>query len=422
VNEINTARQAFEARPSQAETCYQLAQLLFQAGDFWEAQALLQPHRETNHLSSESTSLLASLEILLGHYLQAEELLAELETLQADDPAARMKTQIRKMMAYYQTGQFCKSHSLFKGMEDKIQLPVWEQMKAFGEEVPFHVNWHGLREENIPFLITDPLPIIELEIQGKRIYSLIDTGGDNLYLDDQYAAELGIRPVAESIGHFGGGMEGKIGFAIGRNLCLGNVTLDAVPITIMPTQRWSKGFAEGKYAIGGVMGTGILKQFLATIDYPSGQLVLRPRSDSNPLAGIEIPFVLHQTHLMMAKGSLNGFDHLTFFVDSGLAAEASFSAPIQTLQYTGIPIPDTRIDENGIGGGGEGLWASGTFKIESLGLGSLLRHDLEGDYGSLVPGTYWQNGFIQDGLISHNFLRQYRWTLNFNKMKYIFNL
>ncbi|MCE5207609.1 MAG: tetratricopeptide repeat protein, partial [Chloroflexi bacterium] len=47
VNEINTARQAFEARPSQAETCYQLAQLLFQAGDFWEAQALLQPHRET---------------------------------------------------------------------------------------------------------------------------------------------------------------------------------------------------------------------------------------------------------------------------------------------------------------------------------------------------------------------------------------
>jgi hypothetical protein len=135
---------------------------------------------------------------------------------------------------------------------------------------------------------------------------------------------------------------------------------------------------------------------------------------------VEIPFVLHQTHLMMARGMLNGFEPLTFFVDSGLAMKESFVAPIQTLHYTGIPIPKIAIDEDGIGGGGDGLWANGVFEIECLGLGPLTQHHPTGNYGAMVPGTYWGNGFIQDGLISHSFLCQYRWTLDFDAMKYYF--
>jgi hypothetical protein len=231
------------------------------------------------------------------------------------------------------------------------------------------------------------------------------------------------------MGSFGGGKQAEIGFARGSNLRLGGVTLNPVPITIMPTQRWSKGFAGGKYTIGGVIGTGILRQFLATIDYPSHHLHLRPRSavgnvgQQKELLNQEIttvPFVLHQTHAMMAKGSLNDFQGLTYFVDSGLASSASFIAPIQTLEYTGIPLPETKVNEESIGGGGEGLWATGAFAIQKLGLGSLIQENVEGEYGTLIPETYWRNGFIQDGLISHNFLRHYRWTLDFDAMQYIF--
>ena len=135
---------------------------------------------------------------------------------------------------------------------------------------------------------------------------------------------------------------------------------------------------------------------------------------------MEIPFVLHQTHLMMARGMLNGFEPLTFFVDSGLAMQESFVAPLQTLQYTGIPVPETFVDENGIGGGGDGQWANGVFEIATLGLGPLTQQHLTGNYGAMVPETYWQNGFIQDGLISHSFLRHYCWTLDFDRMRYVF--
>ena len=130
--------------------------------------------------------------------------------------------------------------------------------------------------------------------------------------------------------------------------------------------------------------------------------------------------MLKHTHVMLARGSLNDKTGLTYFVDSGLASSACFSAPIQTLEYVGIPIPETRVDEDGVGGGG-GKWASGSFPIESIGLGSLTQSNVTGEYGAMTPATYWSSGFIQDGLISHRFLRRYSsWTLDFDAMVYIF--
>ena len=76
-------------------------------------------------------------------------------------------------------------------------------------------------------------------------------------------------------GTFAGGKQAEIGFARAASLKIGNVTLKEVPISILPTKRFSGGFAGGKYTIDGIVGTGVLKQFLATIDYPGERLILR---------------------------------------------------------------------------------------------------------------------------------------------------
>lgn len=427
LQDLESARQAFEAQPASQEKRFALAQLLLQAGEFWQADEIARPLQASN-LSPEMQSFLARLAYLLGDYARAEEILQALVVGQADDPAARVQTEIQMLFTYYQTNQFVKAHELFKGLEGTLQLPNCALMKSFAAESPYQVEWQGKSETTLPFIVTDPLPMIEVELQGKKLYTLIDTGGDNFYLDDEYAAELGIEAVATAVGKFGGGVEGKIGFARGETLRLGGITLGPVPITIMPTQRWSRQFSGGKYPIGGVVGTGILKQFLSTMDYPANRLTLRQRSpqgkgaflDTHAGAAItEIPFAMWMTHHMLAKGSLNEFEGLTYFVDSGLASSAALIAPRQTLEYTGIPIPETRVDENSIGGG-DGLWATGTFPIRRMGLGPLVKENAEGDYGTMTPETYWQKGLIQDGLISHQFLRDYRWTLDFDAMKYYF--
>jgi hypothetical protein len=209
---------------------------------------------------------------------------------------------------------------------------------------------------------------------------------------------------------------------------VGNVTLRRVPVTILPTKRSSSAFGEGRWPIGGIIGTAALRQFLSTVDYQNEQMVFRERTSENrvqlrtELDGIadEIPFVLSATHMMMTRGSLNDRDGLTFFVDSGLASDAVITAPIQTLEYLGIPEPEMTVDEFGAGGGG-GKFASGSFPLGRVAIGELVQTDVKGSYGARPPSSYWERGFIQDGLISHSFLRKYgSWTLDFDGMTYLF--
>jgi hypothetical protein len=180
--------------------------------------------------------------------------------------------------------------------------------------------------------------------------------------------------------------------------------------------------------IGGIIGTNVLRQFLSTLDYPNGRLILRERSEEaasafrEELGGRvvdEIPFYLQGTHFLLAHGSLNGHDDLLFHVDSGLAGEPAFGAPIETLEYVGIPVPEVEVHEGTVGGGGGGF-ALGTFPVETLGMGQIVQRDLVGSYGGIPPGSYRRLGFIMDGLISHNFLRQYAWTLDFARMRMVF--
>ena len=331
------------------------------------------------------------------------------------------------IFTFYQTNRYDKSKKI--NLPSGAKLPNWELMKTF-EQNPYRMEWDNEKRISVvPFLMTDPIPIMILEFDGVPVHVIFDTGADTFILDNEIAADLGVEWVSKAMGSFGGGKRSEIGFGKVDSVKLGDVTLKDVPVTILPTKRFSAAFGDGKYTLGGFIGTAALKQFLSTLDYKNSQLILREKTEENAKRlrekmkdriVAEVPFVLKHTHVMMARGSLNGKTGLTYFVDSGLASSACFSAPIQTLEYVGIPIPETKVNENGVGGGG-GKWASGTFPIKSIGLGPLTQSNVTGEYGAMTPATYWSPGFIQDGLISHRFLRQYSsWTLDFDSMIYIF--
>jgi hypothetical protein len=281
-------------------------------------------------------------------------------------------------------------------------------------------------------LITDPLPLVEVEVNGEPIYAFFDTGGDAFVVDSELAAAMGIEPLATFMGTYAGGLQAETSYAKTDSLKLGDVTITSVPVMILPTERFSEVFAEGQYPTKGVLGTATLRQFLSTIDYENEQIILRPKTDEGlqafqqELEGQTVttmPFALASVHMMMAKGQLNDKDDLTFFVDSGLVSEegAAFIAPIQTLNYVGIPVPETEVNESDVGGGGGAGYETGNFAIEKLGLGTLVQPDTVGEYGTSEAESYWEMGFIRDGLISHNFLRQYgSWTLDFTDMVYYF--
>lgn len=112
-----------------------------------------------------------------------------------------------------------------------------------------------------------------------------------------------------------------------NSLRLGAAQLTNVPITILPIKRLSSVFWDRGVILGGAIGTAMLRQFLATLDYGQGRLILRERSPKgrqqfqtaiDQKSTVEVPFVLEYTHLMTVRGSLNDKRGLTAFVDSGL--------------------------------------------------------------------------------------------------------
>ena len=430
LTEIGEAQVEFDKEPSNAEARFRLARLLYQAGDFETADSLLQPLLAAEKPSNDLLLFLgAELEYLFGRYEKVENLLQKIIALNPGELQIQARAQAKLVFAYYQSNQYAKTADFFKGLEGNIKLPVWDLMKAFGQERPYQVVWpQGTKLTETPFIVTDPLPVISVELDGRPIHALIDTGADAFILDNEIAASMGIKSISSMMGTFAGGKQAEVGFAKAESLKIGEVTLKAVPVSLLPTQRFSKGFAGGKYTIGGILGTGVLKQFLSTLDYGGGRLILRRPDEEGRQEMMrsamgktvaEVPFVMAATHFMMARGRLDDKDGLTLFVDSGLASEAAFTAPLQTLKYAGIPVPETKVQE-GIGGGGGGGFATGQFPIKKLGLGSLVQENLKGDYGATPPESYWRLGFINDGIISHQFLRKYAWTIDFARMKMIF--
>lgn len=425
--EIRKLEPQFQSNPDDKETRFKYGKLLYQSGEFWQAKDVLAPLIMDPEPSVDVLSLGAELEYLHGHYDAAERLYKRLIAAKKGDVRGQVMAKVGLMLTYYQTNQYDRAKEI--EFPPGVILPTWELMKSF-EESPYQKEWHNEKKVSIvPFLMTDPLPVLTIEFNEVPVHLIFDTGADTFILDNELAAEMGIEWVSKAMGTFGGGRKSEVGFGKVERVRIGNITLKQVPVAILPTRRFSAGFESGKYTLSGFIGTAALKQFMSTIDYKNCRLILRERTKANveklrkELEGrmaAEVPFVLKATHFMMARGSLNGKDGLTFFVDSGLASAACFSSPIQTLEYVGIPVPEKKVHEESVGGGG-GKWASGTFPIKTIGLGPLLQSNVIGEYGSRPPESYWSLGFIQDGLISHRFLREYcSWTLDFDAMKYIF--
>jgi hypothetical protein len=109
---------------------------------------------------------------------------------------------------------------------------------------------------------------------------------------------------------FAAGARGEIGDGRLDSVRVGPLTVRAVPVAIMALDR-------------PVIGTGLLRQFLATLDYPGKRLVLRPRSSLPPRNGVEIPFALAASHLILATGSLEDRERLTFIVTPASRTKAA---------------------------------------------------------------------------------------------------
>lgn len=317
---------------------------------------------------------------------------------------------------YHRQKIFSKAAPLYKALGKEAMA---KKMEYFATIEPYQMD-NNFDEVSITFLVTDPLPIIEVTINNEyKGYFFIDTGGGEIILNEEFAKKANaILWGTEKGSVFGGGKKSPIKHGTIASISIANLEIKNLPIVILDFNQ----LQLGGYKIDGCIGTVFLYQFLSTIDYKNGKLILRNKTKYNfnkivnncPTAKI-VTFVMADDHFMMAKGNINNSDTLLLFVDTGLADKA-FTCPKSTVKKLGLKYDKTGKSKE-MGGGG--YFNTYPMDIDNMCLGDVCVKNLHGIYGAFPKQLEDSFGFKVDGLISHAFFRNYSLTIDFESMKYI---
>lgn len=289
------------------------------------------------------------------------------------------------------------------------------QLASLHGRVPYRIS--GPPRAELSFVQTDPLPLVELTVNGRGpLLFLIDTGAGELVLDPAFADSVGAPRFGEESGTFAGGQKRPVGSGTVDSVRLGLVTVRDVPIRILDTSRFS-GVALGR-RVAGLLGTTLLSRFVFTLDYAGGKLVLARRGGAPPAAapGVSrttVPIWLAGDHYILARGAVGTSGPLTWLVDTGLAG-AAFTGPASVLAEAGIALEDTTSFQ---GQGGGGAVKVIPFQVPSLRIGTVEKKGLLGMLGPFPPSLERGLGTRVAGIVSHAFFQGCRVEFDFDRME-----
>jgi predicted aspartyl protease len=386
---------------------------LFREGKFAEAETLYAKGQAGDPKNYDALLGLGTIALFKNDLAAAEKWLKQAVALKPDDAAAKGQL----VLVYYRRDDFARAAPLYRSLGAEA---ITKKLESFANDPPYKIE--GKADVcRIPFVHTDPLPLIQVKVKGETVYFLIDTGGSEIYLDPELAKKVGATEFGSTTGLYGGGLKASMAQGRVEEVTLGEFVVRNVPVHILSTRPFSAA-ARGK-KVDGILGTVMLSHFLATLDYPGGQLVLR-RKTAEQLKQVEeqvrsakgaaVPFWMAGDHFMVARGQVNKSKPMLFFADTGLAG-GGFVCPKSTLTEAGIKLPEGPGLE-GVGGGGK--VRAVPFKVDELSLGPVRGRDIQAFAGVFPEPMEYGEGFRIGGFISHQFFRPYALTLDFTGMRF----
>jgi len=326
---------------------------------------------------------------------------------------------------YYRRDDFEKAVASLDGIDVSTNPLVVSQyptlnvakLRSFKGQTPYQVLGDG-QMTRLKFLRTDPLPLVSVRVNGgAEVTFFIDTGGSEVALDTEFARELGVPQFGAVQGTFSGGQHAEVQQGRIESLTVGDWTVRNLPAAMLPLRHLSESL--GAKRIDGIIGTTLFYHFLATIDYPNGELVLR-RKDAASLeqfvatAGksIAVPFWIASDHFMVGWGRVETLPPTLLFVDTGLAS-AGVKLAESVIKEAGIKLEE---DKASSGAGGGGTLRIVPYVVHRLSFGQLQEDNVPGLYDEPFP---WKNlfGFHLAGMVGHDFFKPHAVTFDFQNMK-----
>jgi len=407
------------AQPQQSEI--DSADRLFQAGKFSGAGKLCSQIVARNPKDYSATLQLGRIALLSNRLDDAQKWLEKAITLQP----AETDPKVMLAEAFYRRDDFQKAVASLNGVDVSSNKLIREQyptlnvakLESFKGQTPYELNGNRT-STRVKFVKTDPLPIINVRVNGgKEVTFFIDTGGSEVTLDTDFAKELGVPQFGAMQGTFSGGQHAEVQLGRIESLTLGDWTVKNLPIAMLPLRQLSEGF--GVKQIDGIIGTTLFYHFLTTMDYPHGELVLRRKNaqsleEFKKSAGkrVVVPIWMASDHFMVGWGRVEILPPSLLFVDTGLMG-AGVKLAESIIKKAGIKLDESKASE---GAGGGGTLKIVPYTVHQLSFGEIKEENVPGVYDGPFPWEY-TFGFHLAGMVGHDFFKPYAVTFDFQNMQ-----
>src|SRR5947207_3612619 len=342
-----------EATPQPKQSEIDSADRLFQIGRFAEAGKLYSKIVTQNPKDYSATFHLGRIALLSNHLDDAQKWLEKAITLQPADTDPK----VMLAEALYRRDDFQKAATALNGVDVSTNKLIIEQypclnvakLESFKGQTPYEIQRNGTRTR-LKFVRTDPLPVINVRVNGgEEVTFFIDTGGSEVALDTEFAKELGVPQFAAVQGTFSGGQHQEVQLGRIESLTVGDWTIKNVPTAMLPLRQLSEGL--GVKQINGIIGTTLFYHFLATMDYPHGELVLRRKNaksledfKKSPGKRVVVPIWMASDHFMVGWGRVETLPPSLLFVDTGLVG-AGVKLAESIIKDAGIKLEENKASE-----------------------------------------------------------------------------
>lgn len=206
-----------------------------------------------------------------------------------------------------------------------------DQYSALSAYSPYNVSFEK-EVGTIPFRIAQvgnvrhDTMLMYLEnssINGKSVDIVFDTGAGVNTISDSLATVLGLIPINAYNNVSGMGVQ-KAGYAMARELKIGDVTVHDVPFCVMSL---ATGNEEADRYIGCfniVVGSELMMQLKdLTVDFINREIVIP--SEVPARSGVQSDMCLSSTMNLLAKGSVHN-EHMLMCIDTGNASYGTLSS------------------------------------------------------------------------------------------------
>jgi hypothetical protein len=271
-----------------------------------------------------------------------------------------------------------------------------------------------------------PVPLVRAKLNGQGVLLALDTGTADLLLDLSAARRCSVTLLPEQAPVFWSGTRVAARSALVQRLELGGLRIERIPAAAASLRRWSLEANPQGETVAGVIGLHLLERFTPTLDFRKCALVLRRPDPTTglrlaPAPGAEavrVPFELWGESELTVYGSLNGGRRMALVLATGVPG-CGVGAPPEVFEEVGIRAGAVSRAVRSAGALLRGpRWAG--VQVPTVAVGPVVKDNVRGWSGAFDAAELWRHGVRRDGLLSNDFLRGRRVTIDWERRELVF--